>query len=161
MSILRLVIDNLTSPPVLAFALGLIAVGLGTDLRLRPPVASLISTYLLLAIGLKGWARAVQGVARRPCSSGGRDPCDRNCHTDRVVRRRPTCGPIPSRRRSRFGGTLWIGLGGDVHRCAHVRRIRRLASIRNPSRARGTARGTRDRHCVGHRAEAEGRHQDR
>lgn len=49
-----LAIDNLTSVPVLAFVLGLVAAGLRTDLRLPPAVAGALSTYLLLAIGLKG-----------------------------------------------------------------------------------------------------------
>lgn len=51
---LRLAIENLTSPPVLAFVLGVIAVTLKSDLRLPDPIHTWISTYLLLAIGLKG-----------------------------------------------------------------------------------------------------------
>lgn len=49
-----LALANLTSPMVLAFALGLAAALAGTDLRLPDPVHSAISTYLLLAIGMKG-----------------------------------------------------------------------------------------------------------
>jgi hypothetical protein len=45
---------NLTSPPVLAFLLGLLATGLGGDLRLPEPVYQLLSVYLLLGIGIKG-----------------------------------------------------------------------------------------------------------
>lgn len=45
---------NLTSPPVLGFALGGLAVAAGSDLRLPAAIQSLLSTYLLLAIGIKG-----------------------------------------------------------------------------------------------------------
>lgn len=57
--LLGLAITNLTSVPVLAFALGLVAVALRADLRLPDPVYQAISMYLLIAIGLKG------GVALR------------------------------------------------------------------------------------------------
>ena len=56
---LQVALTNLTSPPVLAFVLGLLAVAIGTDLRLPDPVYQATSIYLLLAIGLKG------GVALR------------------------------------------------------------------------------------------------
>jgi hypothetical protein len=58
-STLQLAIDNLLSPPVLGFALGLLAVAIGGDLRLPDAVYQGLSMYLLLAIGLKG------GVALR------------------------------------------------------------------------------------------------
>ena len=61
---LAFAITNLTSPPVLAFVLGLIAVGLRTDLRLPDSVYQATSIYLLLAIGIKG------GVALRKSSPG-------------------------------------------------------------------------------------------
>lgn len=61
---LSLAITNLTSPPVLAFVLGLIAVALKTDLRLPDAVYQATSIYLLLAIGIKG------GVALRESSPG-------------------------------------------------------------------------------------------
>lgn len=51
---LDVAVTNLTSPPVLAFALGLLAAAWGTSLRLPAPVGSLLSTYLLVAIGFKG-----------------------------------------------------------------------------------------------------------
>lgn len=54
MNSLELAIENLTSPPVLAFVLGALAVILRSDLRLPDPIHTWISTYLLLAIGLKG-----------------------------------------------------------------------------------------------------------
>lgn len=55
---------NLTSPPVLAFLLGLLATAVGGDLRLPEPVYQLLSFYLLLAIGIKG------GVALRQAPVG-------------------------------------------------------------------------------------------
>ena len=54
MNSLDLAIENLTSPPVLAFVLGALAVILRSDLRLPDPIHTWISTYLLLAIGLNG-----------------------------------------------------------------------------------------------------------
>jgi hypothetical protein len=54
-----LALTNLTSPPVLAFVLGILAVSVKADLRLPDPVYQATSMYLLLAIGLKG------GVALR------------------------------------------------------------------------------------------------
>jgi hypothetical protein len=45
---------NLGSPAVLAFALGLVATLLRSDLRFHEAVTSLLSTYLLFSIGLKG-----------------------------------------------------------------------------------------------------------
>ncbi len=54
MNSLDLAVENLTSPPVLAFVLGALAVILRSDLRLPDPIHTWISTYLLLAIGLKG-----------------------------------------------------------------------------------------------------------
>lgn len=61
---LQLAIDNLLSPPVLGFALGLIAVAIGGDLRLPDAVYQGLSMYLLLAIGIKG------GVALRASDLG-------------------------------------------------------------------------------------------
>lgn len=52
-------VSNLTSPAVLAFAIGLAAAMWKTSLRLPQPVGALLSTYLLIAIGFKG------GVALR------------------------------------------------------------------------------------------------
>jgi uncharacterized protein len=45
---------NLSSPPVLAFALGIIAVSLKSDLRLPDSVYQALTIYLLLGIGIKG-----------------------------------------------------------------------------------------------------------
>lgn len=60
---LALVAQNLLSPAVLAFALGLAAAAAGSDLRLPDPVHGFLSSYLLLAIGLKGGvAIAVAGI---------------------------------------------------------------------------------------------------
>ena len=54
MSVSDLISLNLGSPAVLAFALGLIATVFRSDLRFPEAVTSLLSTYLLFAIGLKG-----------------------------------------------------------------------------------------------------------
>lgn len=64
MEILSLALDNLLSPPVLGFALGLVAVLIGGDLRLPDAVYQGLSMYLLLAIGIKG------GVALREANLG-------------------------------------------------------------------------------------------
>lgn len=50
----QVIIANLTSPPVLAFALGLLAVLVKGDLRLPDPIYQGLSIYLLLGIGIKG-----------------------------------------------------------------------------------------------------------
>ncbi len=61
MGAFELAIENLTSPPVLAFVLGAIAVLVKSDLRLPDPIHSGIAIYLLLAIGLKG-GHALKGA---------------------------------------------------------------------------------------------------
>lgn len=61
MDSLNLAIENLTSPPVLAFVLGVVAVLVRSDLRLPDPIHTWLATYLLLAIGLKG-GHALRGV---------------------------------------------------------------------------------------------------
>ncbi|MFN0095297.1 MAG: sodium-dependent bicarbonate transport family permease [Dehalococcoidia bacterium] len=53
-------VANLTSPPVLAFVLGATATFLRSDLRLPPAIHTALTTYLLLAIGLKGGAQLAQ-----------------------------------------------------------------------------------------------------
>lgn len=55
-----LAMTNLTHPAVLAFALGVFAVVMRSDLRVPPAAAKLLSSYLLLAIGLKGGAALSQ-----------------------------------------------------------------------------------------------------
>jgi len=54
MNVLDLAATNLTSPAVLAFALGIVAVWVKSDLRLPEALYSSLTIYLLLAIGLKG-----------------------------------------------------------------------------------------------------------
>ncbi|NQV11196.1 MAG: sodium-dependent bicarbonate transport family permease [Cyanobacteria bacterium] len=49
-----LVLQNLLSPPVLFFALGVIAVLVRSDLEIPAPIPKLFSLYLLLAIGFRG-----------------------------------------------------------------------------------------------------------
>lgn len=56
---LTLALSNLTSPPVLAFALGILTVLLRSKFALPAAVLDALSIYLLLAIGIKG------GVALR------------------------------------------------------------------------------------------------
>lgn len=65
MEAVQLLRDNLLSPMALAFALGVCAALLRSDLRVPEQVHSALSMYLLLAIGLKG------GVAL-----GKTDPAD-------------------------------------------------------------------------------------
>lgn len=62
MSALELVQANLLSPVVLAFALGIVATRLKSDLRFPDELYQALSIYLLLAIGLKGGA----ALARTP-----------------------------------------------------------------------------------------------
>jgi hypothetical protein len=54
MSTAEIALRGLTSIPVLAFVLGLLATRIRADLRLPEPVYTFLSMYLLLAIGLKG-----------------------------------------------------------------------------------------------------------
>lgn len=54
MDSLSLLLANLISPPVIAFAAGLIAVRVGSDLRFPEQVYQGLTIYLLLAIGFKG-----------------------------------------------------------------------------------------------------------
>lgn len=54
MTLWEVALQNLTSPPVLAFALGLIAVAVKSDLRLPEAVYQAFSIYLLLGLGIKG-----------------------------------------------------------------------------------------------------------
>ncbi len=54
MSTLALLQDTLTSPMVLAFALGVVATAVGGDVRLPEAVTAALSAYLLFAIGIKG-----------------------------------------------------------------------------------------------------------
>ncbi len=49
-----LLIDNLTNPALLFFALGMLAVRLKSDLRIPPNSSKFISLYLLFSIGFKG-----------------------------------------------------------------------------------------------------------
>ncbi len=64
MGALDLAVANLTSAPVLAFAVGVLATLLRADIRLPDPVYQAISMYLLLGIGIKG------GVGLREASLG-------------------------------------------------------------------------------------------
>ncbi len=54
-----LILQNLLSPPVLFFFLGLLAVFLKSDLEIPAPLPKLFSLYLLLSIGFKGGVELV------------------------------------------------------------------------------------------------------
>jgi hypothetical protein len=54
--VLELARANILSPPVLAFALGVVATACRSDLKLPSQLYTSLSIYLLLAIGLKGGA---------------------------------------------------------------------------------------------------------
>ena len=56
MTAFELLQANLLSPPVLCFALGALAVGARSDLRVPEPVFAALSMYLMLSIGLRGGA---------------------------------------------------------------------------------------------------------
>ena len=56
MASLDLLLANLLSPVVLAFALGILAALVRSDLEFPPALYDTLSIYLLLAIGLKGGA---------------------------------------------------------------------------------------------------------
>jgi len=56
LDVFALALTNIVSPPVLAFALGLLAVAIKSDLRLPDAFYQAISIYLLLGIGIKGGA---------------------------------------------------------------------------------------------------------
>lgn len=51
---INVIATNLLSPPILFFFLGMIAVGLKSDLDMPQPLPKFLSMYLLLAIGFKG-----------------------------------------------------------------------------------------------------------
>lgn len=63
MEALDLLVANMRTPIVLAFALGVIARLVKSDLELPPAVSSGLSIYLLLAIGLKGGAALAETPA--------------------------------------------------------------------------------------------------
>lgn len=54
MDTLDLARQNITSPAILAFAMGMLATALRSDIRLPEAVYQAVTMYLLLAIGLKG-----------------------------------------------------------------------------------------------------------
>ncbi len=51
---LDVILQNVLSPPVLFFFLGLLAVILKSDLDIPQPIAKLLSIYLLISIGIQG-----------------------------------------------------------------------------------------------------------
>ncbi len=74
MNVVDIVSFNLLSPMVLAFVAGVVATLLRGDLRLPDPIVSALSTYLLLAIGLKGGvalAKTSLATVALPILAGG------------------------------------------------------------------------------------------
>ena len=59
MGLADLAVQNLASPMVLFFALGLLAAFAKSDLNIPEPVAKLISIYLLMSIGFRGGSEVV------------------------------------------------------------------------------------------------------
>lgn len=57
---LQLALDNLLSPPVLFFLVGILAVLLRSDLEIPDPIPKLFSLYLLWAIGYKGGVKLAE-----------------------------------------------------------------------------------------------------
>ncbi|MGK7394739.1 MAG: sodium-dependent bicarbonate transport family permease [Candidatus Cyclobacteriaceae bacterium M3_2C_046] len=51
-----IILDNLLSPPILFFFLGLLARWIKSDLEIPPTISKFLSLYLLFSIGLKGGA---------------------------------------------------------------------------------------------------------
>ena len=58
---LQLILDNLLQPPILFFALGMVAVSVKSNLEIPEPLTKLFSLYLLLAIGFKGGVKLAAG----------------------------------------------------------------------------------------------------
>ncbi len=54
MEILEIFIQNITSPPILFFILGIIAGFLKSDLDIPEQISRYLSIYLMMAIGFKG-----------------------------------------------------------------------------------------------------------
>lgn len=65
MDSLAILLSNLLSPPVIAFAAGILAVWLRSDLKFPNQVYQALTIYLLLAIGFKGGAAlATYGIGK-------------------------------------------------------------------------------------------------
>jgi hypothetical protein len=58
----NLLLDNLTNPALLFFALGILAVKLKSDLEIPSPTSKFISLYLLFSIGFKGGQELAHSV---------------------------------------------------------------------------------------------------
>ena len=61
MDALALATQNLLSPPILFFALGLVAAFARSDLSLPEQASKAIALYLIMAIGFKGGVEMAQG----------------------------------------------------------------------------------------------------
>ncbi len=61
---LSVIVNNLLSPPILFFFLGVIGVFLHSDLNIPPPLPKLFSMYLLVCIGFHGGVELYHGGLR-------------------------------------------------------------------------------------------------
>jgi len=57
----QLILDNLLQPPILFFALGMLAIAFRSTLEIPEPLTKLFSLYLLMAIGFKGGVKLASG----------------------------------------------------------------------------------------------------
>jgi uncharacterized protein len=57
----NLLLANFLNPPILFFFLGMLAVGLKSDLEIPQPIPKLFSLYLLMSIGFKGGVELLRG----------------------------------------------------------------------------------------------------
>jgi len=72
MTLTELAVQNLTSPMVLFFVVGLLAALAKSDLAIPEPVAKLLSVYLLMSIGFRGGAEVAHyGVSAQLLGSIG------------------------------------------------------------------------------------------
>jgi hypothetical protein len=111
---------NLLSPPVLAFALGVVATLARSDLKFPDQLYSALSMYLMLAIGLKGGAELSQtplAVIGAPLAAtlalGVFTPLT-------GLWRAAAAGPLRRVQRRRAGRPLRLGIGRDVYGRARV-----------------------------------------
>lgn len=65
-----LILDNLLTPPVLFFCLGMLAVLVRSDLEIPQPLPKLFSLYLLFAIGFKGGVELRHSGLSREVAAG-------------------------------------------------------------------------------------------
>ncbi len=106
--------DDLSSPLCLAFALGIVARLVKSELALPKDLYTALSIYLLFALGLKGGVELSHtslGEFLRPASS----PWAWMFDTDQCVRGASIRLPIRNSRCCRYCRPLWFGLGRDIY----------------------------------------------